>query len=239
MSPSLLVPIAAASLVGSLHCAGMCGGFVAAYAGADRTGGSRRALSHAAYHAGRLTAYATLGAAAGSLGAALDLAGHAAGVGRIAAVAAGLLMVLWALASLFERFGLGRRKFTPPPRLVALLANFARKPPLARAGLLGLSSALLPCGWLWAFAVAAAGTGDALGGALVMSAFWSGTLPILLGLGAVVQTLGPGLRRHAPLLSAMALLVIGLYAVVGRWNVPALSVDAARGAAADAGSCHR
>jgi uncharacterized protein len=238
VNPSLLVPIAAASLVGSLHCAGMCGGFVAAYAGADRSGGWRRAPAHVAYHAGRLVAYATLGAAAGSLGAALDLAGHATGVGRIAALLAGSVMVLWAVAVLLERFGIGRRSLAPPPRLVALLASFARKPPLARAALLGLSSALLPCGWLYAFVVAAAGTGEAFGGALVMAAFWSGTLPILLGLGAFVQALGPGLRRHAPLLSALALLVIGLYAVVGRWNVPVLSVNAARGAA-DAASCHQ
>ncbi|MBE7450024.1 MAG: sulfite exporter TauE/SafE family protein [Kofleriaceae bacterium] len=43
----------------------------------------------------------------------------------------------------------------------------------ARAALLGLLSAALPCGWLWAFVVVAAGTGSPVGGALVMTAFWA------------------------------------------------------------------
>ena len=33
MSPVVFLPIALASLLGSVHCAGMCGGFVAAYSG--------------------------------------------------------------------------------------------------------------------------------------------------------------------------------------------------------------
>ena len=41
-----------ASLLGSLHCAGMCGGFVAFYSGADGSGGRLRLLSHGAYSGG-------------------------------------------------------------------------------------------------------------------------------------------------------------------------------------------
>lgn len=224
MSITVLVPVLIASLIGSLHCVGMCGGFVAIY-----SAGSRSALPHLAYHAGRLATYLALGAIAGALGAALDLAGRAAGIGRVAGVVAGGLMVLWALALLLESAGIAARSSWSTgarARIVRLLARFAEKPPLARAALLGLSSTLLPCGWLYAFAVAAAGTGSALGGTLVMAAFWIGTVPLLLGLGVGVQSLAPRLRRHVPVLSAFALLVVGMSALIGRWNLPALAAHA-------------
>lgn len=241
MSTALLLPVLTAGLVGSLHCAGMCGGFVAAYAGGDGSQGTRRALSHGAYHLGRLSSYLALGAVAGSVGRALDVASSAAGIGRVTAVVAGGIMALWALAALAQAGGMGgilRRRASGAGRIeravVRGLARLHTKPPVLRALLIGLASALLPCGFLYAFALAAATTGSALWGALVMGALWAGTLPVLVGLGVGVQALAPKLRRHVPVLSALALLVLGLSAVLGRWNVPVLTADAARGASC----CH-
>ena len=57
-----------ASLVGSVHCAGMCGGFVCFYAGAGVNDASspRPSLlhAHALYNIGRLLSYLILGALA-------------------------------------------------------------------------------------------------------------------------------------------------------------------------------
>ena len=52
-----------ASLLGSPHCAGMCGGFVCFYSGQDGRGQTR---AHAAYNLGRLVSYLVLGLLAGS-----------------------------------------------------------------------------------------------------------------------------------------------------------------------------
>src|SRR5690606_18807129 len=60
---------------------------------------------------------------------------------------------------------------------------------LGRAALLGVSTGLLPCGWLYAFALSAAATGSARDGALVMAAFWLGSVPALVGVGAIVARL--------------------------------------------------
>ena len=84
MTP-LLATVFAASLVGSMHCIGMCGPFVAFYSGADGSAGARRLLSHAAYSGGRLLTYVIFGLAAGAIGAVLDVAGSLAGGQRIAA----------------------------------------------------------------------------------------------------------------------------------------------------------
>ena len=127
-----------------------------------------------------------------------------------------------------------RRKPAPAPslwrrleaRLVAVARRAREQPPLARAALLGLSSALLPCGWLYAFVVLAAGTGSAGRGALLLAAFWSGTLPALLGLGLGVQRLTQRWRAQLPRLSAVLLLGLGAYTLVHRWPVaPAAAAD--------------
>ena len=54
-----------ASLLGSPHCAGMCGGFVCFY---STQGGGARWYSHLAYNGGRLLSYLGLGLAAGLVG---------------------------------------------------------------------------------------------------------------------------------------------------------------------------
>ena len=230
MTSVLVLPVLAASLVGSLHCAGMCGPIVAFYSGGDATAGKKRWLSHLAYHGGRLSGYGILGALAGALGAAIDLAGAAAGVGRIAIVIAGVLMILWGVALLFEAGGirLPRLGVTEglSARAAATLRRLKERPPVLRAGMIGVLTALMPCGWLYAFAVTAAGTGSVLGGMAVMSAFWVGTVPILLGIGVGAQVLFGRLRPHVPMVAAVVLIGVGMYAVIGRFNVPSLAARA-------------
>ncbi|HET7545274.1 MAG TPA: sulfite exporter TauE/SafE family protein [Polyangiaceae bacterium] len=229
MSLSLLVPVAAASLLGSIHCAGMCGGFVA-IAG-EGTSGKARMLPQLTYNAGRLVSYTVLGAVAGTLGRALDLAGNAAGIGRVAALVSGAIMILWGMGALLETQGVRifRGRWALPKRLTEGLARLRRLPATWRGFVLGLATTLLPCGWLYAFAVTAAGTGSALHGALLMAAFWSGNLPVLLGLGAALNSaIGP-LRRHVPLLSAAVIFGVGLFTVTARANLPAFAANALSG----------
>ncbi len=217
---ALLTTVFVASLLGSLHCVGMCGGFVAFYSGADGSGGARRLLSHAAYSGGRLVAYSILGLAAGAIGAALDLAGSLAGFQRIAAVAAGAVMVVWGVFALLQIGGVRVFKHRSSSKISAWLRRgislVGKRPPVVRAATVGLLSGVLPCGWLWAFVVTAAGTGSALGGIAVMAIFWAGTVPILLALGLGAQVLSIPLRRHIPAVTAVILVALGLYAIIGR-----------------------
>jgi sulfite exporter TauE/SafE len=220
MMGSLLVAVFVASLVGSLHCVGMCGPFVAFYAGADGSGGVRRLLSHAVYSLGRLLAYATLGVAAGAVGAALDVAGSLAGFQRVAVVVAGVVMVSWGVVALLQTRGLKIFRHRPSGTLGGWLSRgfsvVGQKPPVVRAAAVGLLSGLLPCGWLWAFLVTAAGSGSPVGGASVMAAFWLGTVPALVAVGLGAQLISAPLRRHVPAVTAALLVVIGLYAIIGR-----------------------
>lgn len=209
---ALFTTVLLASLFGSAHCAGMCGGFVVFYAG-----GGDKLASHIAYNGGRLLTYVALGAVAGALGHAVDLAGSAAGLQRSALILAGLSMLIGGGISLLRALDV-RLPALPLPAGAqktyrAALAFLRGKPPVVRALILGLSSTLLPCGWLYSFALVAAGTGSALWGALAMAVFWLGTLPMLVGMATVVQQLSGPLRRQLPLVSAVALMAVGFFAI--------------------------
>jgi len=225
MTPSLLIGVLAASFLGSLHCAAMCGPFVAVYSGLGN--GSSRWAGHAAYHLGRLVTYSALGAVAGAVGSAVDLAGSTAGVARVSAFAAGFVMVLLGLASLLEMQGL---RLLPAGGAAAsralgpVLSRLHGKPRPVRALIVGLSTTLLPCGWLYAYALTAAGTGSPLMGMAVMGAFWLGSVPLLLAAGVGIGALSAKFRRHVPVLSAVLLVVVGLGTIVARVNVPSFAV---------------
>ena len=229
---ALLGAVALASLAGSLHCVGMCGGLVAFCVGGDPSRGIRRGLVHAAYSGGRLVAYLGLGAAAGSVGAALDIAGRLAGAQRMAGVVAGVVMVAWGVAALAELRGLSlfrhSRGGATGRWLAREVAAFSQRPPLVRSLAVGLLTGLLPCGWLWAFVVTAAGTASAPAGAAVMASFWIGTVPALVATGFGVQLITAPLRRHVPTVTALLLVAVGLVALVGRPSSMAAAASASR-----------
>jgi sulfite exporter TauE/SafE len=230
------------SLLGSLHCAGMCGPLVAAYAGMPGSDAPwrRRAAAHAAYSAGRLAAYLVLGALAGTFGAAVDQAAARGGATRAAAVVSGSLIAIWGLHALLGALDIHVPRVRAPypvrRALAAVMRAVAGRSPVSRAAILGLGSALLPCGWLYAFVVTAGGTGSAVGGAAVMAVFWTGTLPVMLAFGEAVRTLTGPLRRHVPATCAVVLMLVGLWTVFGRsgWGPFAATGDAAETACHDA-----
>jgi uncharacterized protein len=240
--------ILAASLLGSLHCVGMCGGLVSFYSAGTGSSGVSRWAPHAAYHLTRLGAYVLLGALAGGLGSGLDSLGARAGLGRLALLVAALGVAAWSLPLLFGRHAPSRllqvrRKPAAGAGLERRLAAFfgalvyrlRQRSPLWRAGAIGLSSALLPCGWLYAFVALAAGTGSAQHGAGLLAAFWMGTVPALLGLGAFVGRLVAPLGARLPRVSAAIVLSICVFNVITRW--PAASATEPS-ATATAPTCH-
>jgi len=224
-----LLPMASAGMFGSLHCIGMCGGLIAV-ANDGAVGRKQRAGVQLAYQSARLLSYVALGLLAGALGQALDLAGRAAGVGKVAAVVAGATMIGWGLLAMLRAAGVKLESKLPKLRLLPApvlrwLGRARQGSPLVRAGLLGGASALLPCGFLYAFAIAGAATGSPLGGALVMASLWLGNLPALLGFGWLVSGLLGRVKRHVPLLSAASVFALGVLTLNNRVNLPAFAAQ--------------
>jgi sulfite exporter TauE/SafE len=230
---ALIIAVFVASLLGSLHCAGMCGAFAAfAVAPVDGPGPSRAALN-GAYNLGRLFTYSVLGAIAGLLGAALDLGGSLAGVSHAAAIGAGGLMVGFGGVAILRAAGVRIPRAPVPEALRRMTVSGHRAtfgwPPLARATAVGLLTTLLPCGWLYAFVITAAGAGHPATGALTMAVFWAGTLPVMVGVGVGLQALTGVLRPHLPVAVPVLLIVVGVATVIGRLGSPAFATPTAVG----------
>ncbi len=198
-----------ASLLGSLHCAGMCGPLAAVASAPARTHlpvvQAKQPMSAVHYNLGRLGSYLILGLAAGAMGALVDLGGAVVGVQGVAVVLAGLALVGIGLRGLWQwaRGTTSAVAATGPVRWAARLRGKRSFP-----ALLGMLTGLMPCGWLWAYVVVAAGTGSVLGGALVMATFWLGTVPALaivgVTLGKLGRRAGTHLRWAVPLLMLLA-----------------------------------
>ena len=164
-------------LVGSLHCAVMCGPLVTAV-----TAGPSRS-SRVIYHSGRLAIYAIIGVIFGAVGQTFALAAMQRGL----SIAAGVAILLGLFFS--SRVALK----TPVARLVLRLktafARLLKRRTLAAQFALGAINGLLPCGLVYIAAAGAATTLSPALGAWHMMAFGAGTLPMLLGVSMVTRRL--------------------------------------------------
>jgi uncharacterized protein len=200
-------------LLGSSHCIAMCGGISAMLASGGRSAG--RLQRAASYNFGRLASYALAGALVGLFGGwvgqGLDLLGFGIGL----RVALGMTMIAIGAHLAFNWGGL-RRLESLGAAFWRRLAPLARRLLPARTPLhafgLGMLWGWLPCGLVYTALLAAAVSGGALQGALVMLAFGAGTLPALLAIGALGQRLAgwmqrQGLRR----LAGASILAFGVW----------------------------
>jgi sulfite exporter TauE/SafE len=231
---ALFLAVLTASLLGSLHCAGMCGAFVVLAVGQPEAGGGRVTRPwrlQGAYHAGRLVTYLVFGLIAGALGASLNLGGSLINVQRAATILSAATLVVFGVLTLLRVLGV-RQGVRGAPAWMAALAQRGHRAawtldPLPRALAIGLLTTLLPCGWLYAFVVTAAGTGHALTGAAVMGTFWLGTLPVMAAVGAGARRLVGPLGAYAPVLMSSLLIAVGLLTLAHRATLIGLPLPAA------------
>ena len=224
MSTLSLFPYFIAGLVGSVHCAGMCGGIVGAFsmAAPRRTfpvavlaanapplalDGAVRVLS---YNAGRIGSYMTAGALAGGLlGGVRQLAG-AAPLQLGAYWLANLMLVALGLYLMNAWHGLARLESVGQllwSRLQPLTRRLLPVDHPAKALALGALWGWLPCGMVYSMLASAMLSGSAASGAAVMLAFGMGTLPALITMGLFGNLLQAWTRRRGVRLGA-GLLVL-------------------------------
>jgi uncharacterized protein len=181
-----LVAVFVVGLLGAGHCAGMCGGIVAALSA--QPGGGRLPL-HLAYSGGRIASYAAAGAIAGSIGGLGLLLSDVLPVQQALYVLANLMLLvlglyLAGLSSLAARFeGLGRGLWA---RLQPLTRKLVPADTMPRALAVGLLWGWIPCGLVYGVLATALFAGSATDGALLMAAFGLGTLPNLLVAGLLM-----------------------------------------------------
>lgn len=215
----LLGTVFVASLLGSLHCVGMCGPF-ALLAGSGREQRSAAVLPTAAYSFGRLVTYSVVGLVFGSLGMALNQGAGFSSMQQTATWFAGGLMILIGVVALARYLGLRIKLpqiFTPFQRILqSAFAKTVAMQPLPRAATIGALTSLMPCGWLYTFAITAAGTGSPLWGMILMATFWAGTVPIMSALMLGFNQIDRRFQQRLPVVMAGLVIGLGLFTLAFR-----------------------
>lgn len=195
-------------LVTGFHCIGMCGGFVLGYTSHALQKGQATLGLHLQYGLTKLFSYTLLGALFGWVGSLVTFTPELRG---IAAIVAGVFLILYGL-NMLRLFSVVRIGLTLPRPLAAFLTRFrtqGRHPMLL--GL--LNGFMIACGPLQAMYVMAAGLGDPLEGAKVLFTFGLGTLPVMMGFGAVASFISQHLIRQVVSASGVLVVVLGLVMV--------------------------
>ncbi len=196
-------------LLTSLHCIAMCGGIALSQGISSREGqpepaGGKRLLPSLLYNVGRVISYTVIGGIVGALGSLFSLSTALKGAMPI-------------IAGAFMLF-LGVRMLGIVPWLSRLRVRFPgigeEKISTAAAGrgpfVVGLLNGLMPCGPLQTMQVYALGTGSWLAGAFSMFIFSAGTVPLMLGFGAISSFLSARFNRRMLKASGVLVAALGL-----------------------------
>ncbi|AXX92518.1 beta-carotene 15,15'-monooxygenase [Malaciobacter molluscorum LMG 25693] len=210
-----IVSIITIAFLGSFgHCIGMCGGIVVAYSSTKvKSGWSKQlqALSHVLYSFGRITTYVILGFIFGYVGGVVTFDKTTSG---ILLLVTGTLMILVGLSLS------GKIKFltnlehsvSKSPIYQKTFRSLISSNSLTSFYLLGMLNGLLPCGFVYVFAITAASTGNALWGGFVMLLFGLSTLPAMFSLGFFISIFKQTSLRNVMIkIASLVVIAFGIY----------------------------
>ena len=179
-------------LLTSVHCISMCGAInlMATYNRENKINLKRPIL----YNLGRLTSYTLLGGVVGLIGSIISINEV---INGIIIIVASILMILMSLSMLnIIKFKL--------PKLLKL------KSKTSNSFIAGLLNGLMPCGPLQAMQVYALSTGSFVKGALSMFLFCLGTLPLMLSVGIIFNTVKGKKRIILNKIASTLILILSL-----------------------------
>jgi len=203
-------------IVGSLHCAGMCGPLALALP-VPQGGRAQFVAGRLLYNAGRVVTYALLGAVAGLVGRRLFMAGAQ----QTVSIVLGVVLLVVALApAVLKRLRIGStllaRISDPVQRMIGALLQ---RSSLLALFLLGLVNGVLPCGLVYMALAAAITTGGVLQGVLFMTGFGAGTVPMMFLIALAGKQIQGGLRKRLTALMPVFTAVIAVLIILRGMNL--------------------
>lgn len=199
-----------AALAGSWHCAGMCGPFAAMVV---RDG--IRLRQQVAYHAGRLATYLALAVALHFVGASFRSIFHAMGIPRWGVIAFTAVVFLWAAMVAFKvplpSFPGSRALSAALSRRIAGINRASSGSALAPF-VIGATTTLLPCLWLYGYLAVAASRPTLVQSLLVMTLFWSANIPWLVASHSILGFLHRNLTGWSRPIGAAFLALVMTFA---------------------------
>lgn len=185
----------------SLHCVGMCGGIMLSQSIGTENKSKFQALKPAIlYNLGRVVSYTILGGIVGAIGSVFSLT---LTMKASFQVLAGIFMIIMGLNmagySLFRKFNIKL------PWSFCSLKKSGKTP-----FVVGILNGFMPCGPLQTMQLYALGTGSAILGATSMFIFALGTVPLMLGFGAISGLLSKDNTKQLVKFGGILIVVLGL-----------------------------
>lgn len=165
-------------LLGSLHCAGMCGPIALALPFSN-TSKSLQLFGNVSYQLGRVVTYGLIGLLFGTIGRGFSLAG----IQQPLSIALGILMILVVVLPRIFNTHKSPVFLQKSVNLVKVsMGNFLKRRGLFALFTTGLLNGLLPCGLVYMALLGALGIGSPVMSSAFMVFFGLGTFPMMFGI---------------------------------------------------------
>lgn len=205
-------------LMGSLHCAGMCGPIVLALPLEEKK--STFFINKSIYNLARIPAYVIIGLVFGLIGN----MGQAFGIQQNISIITGVILLIYGITLLFFHRKLAIKGFSNG--IVRLMQPFMKKKGSLAMFMLGFLNGFLPCGLVYIAAAYCIQAPEIHQSALIMVFFGLGTFPAMYSLSLsklIFKT--KSLKRFSTKVAPIISIIIGIVLLIRGLglNIPYLS----------------
>jgi hypothetical protein len=204
---AILLSALVLGLMGSFHCAGMCGPIAIALPLHGNTV-PQKIFGGTLYNVGRTITYGIMGAIFGLLGQGIQLIG----IQQKISVIMGVVMIVSVLfPALFKnQYRMDKSMFSFVAKLKKRIGEMFSIRSFQSLFFIGMLNGLLPCGLVYMAIAGAIGTGNATEGTLYMVLFGFGTIPMMLTISLAGNFMSRAIIRKINKLIPVMVVVVGL-----------------------------
>ena len=204
---AILLSALVLGIMGSFHCAGMCGPIAVALPLHGNTM-MQKIFGGTLYNMGRTLTYGIMGALFGMLGQGIHLLGFQQ---KVSVIMGALMIISVLFPALFRnQNNLEKSWFSVVGKLKKSIGKLFTVRSFSSLFFIGLLNGLLPCGLVYIAIAGAIGTGNSTQGTLYMILFGLGTIPMMLGISVAGNMMGLALRNKINKLIPVLVVVVGL-----------------------------
>jgi len=207
----ILISALVLGLMGSFHCAGMCGPIAIALP-LHGNALPQKIYGGVLYNLGRTLTYGVMGAVFGLLGQGVKLIGFQQ---KISIIMGGLMIISVFFPSIFKnQYSIDKSWISWVGKLKTAIARMFAVRSFSSLFFIGLFNGLLPCGLVYIAIAGAIGTGDVMLGTLYMLMFGLGTIPMMLSIAIAGNVLSVAIRKKINRLMPVLVVIVGLFFIL-------------------------
>ncbi|HYQ56408.1 MAG TPA: sulfite exporter TauE/SafE family protein [Draconibacterium sp.] len=198
-------------LMGSFHCAGMCGPIAIALPLHGNTV-PQKIFGGTLYNLGRTLTYGVMGAIFGYVGQGLQLIGFQQ---KVSVIMGALMIISVLFPKLFKnQYKMDKSWSSAVGKLKKKIGEMFSIRSFQSLFFIGMLNGLLPCGLVYMAIAGAIGTGGIAEGSLYMILFGLGTIPMLLAISLAGNVMSLAVRKRINKLIPVLVVVVGILFVL-------------------------